>query len=390
VAVVRFRRAIAIAGLLAVPGSTSAQSAPTLKLKPAAAKLDQEFSAIVAVRELSDGRALVADIRENKVVVVDFASGSVTQIGRSGQGPGEYQNPRWLHRLGGDSTLLVEQRTSRWHLVAGDKVVATLPPDNAAYMALRRQALGADGRGNVIATSSFADNQGAAIPANGPDSSWLVRTNRKTARIDTLGRLKAQKSTITTTTNAKGEVSGVSVFLVPYSAPGQAAMFEDGWIAIARVAPYRVDWIGPGGKVTKGAAIPWPVTKLGQRDVEFFFAARSSSVTSSMSAEQAEARRKQVETVMKHVPETVPPFATAGLIPAEDGTLIIRHSETASQPNARYDVVDRSGRLRGTIALDKGESIAAVSKKWAYVVYVDDDGLNFLRRHPWQSVSVVP
>lgn len=388
-AVVRFLCVISVAALVA-PAIASAQSAPTIKLKPAAVKIDAEFSSIVAVRELSDGRALVADIRENKVVIVDFASGAVTQIGRSGQGPGEYQNPRWFHRLGADSTLLVELRSSRWHLLAGDRLVATVPPDHPAYVALRRQALGADARGNVIATSSFADNRGAAVPANGPDSTWLVRANRKTARVDTLGRLKAQKSTIATTTNGRGEVSGVSIFMVPFSAPEQPAMFEDGWIAVARVAPYRIDWVGPDGKVTKGAAIPWRATKLTQGDVEFFFASRSGSVTSPMSAEQAEARRKQVETVMKQVPGEVPPFATAGLIPAEDGTLIIRHNETASQPNARYDIVDRSGRLRGTIAMDKGETISAVSKKWAYVVFVDDDGLNFLRRHPWQSVSVAP
>jgi hypothetical protein len=376
--------------LVCIATGAGAQSAPTIKLKPAAAKIDAEFSSIVAVRELADGRALVADLTENKVVVVDFASGAVTQIGRSGQGPGEYQNPRWFHRLGGDSTLLVEQRTSRWHLLAGDKVVATLPPDNATYTALRRQALGSDGRGNVIATSSYADNQGASIPANGPDSSWIVRANRRTARIDTLGRVKAQKAEVRTSRNARGEVTGVQIFMAPFSAPEQIGLFEDGWMAIARVEPYRVDWMTPDGKSTKGRAIPWPATKITEKDVEALYAGRGGRAPTGTPAEQEAARRRQIEDAMKQAPDAMPPFSVQALIPAEDGTLLIRHNVTASQPNARYDIVDRSGRLRGTIALDKGETIAAVSKKWAYVVYVDDDGLNFLRRHPWQSVSIAP
>jgi hypothetical protein len=374
--------------LVSFATTAAAQSTPILKLKPAAAKLDAEFSSIVAVRELADGRALVADVTENKVSVVDFASGSVTQIGRSGQGPGEYQNPRWFFRLGGDSTLLVEQRTSRWHLLAGDKVVATLPPDNAAYIALRRQALGADARGNLVATSAFIDDKAASIPANGPDSMWLVRANRRSGRIDTLTRLKAQKSSIRTVTNARGEVAGVSIFMAPFSAPEQVGLFEDGWMAIARVEPYRVDWMSPDGKITKGRAIPWPSSKITEKDLEFMYASRGGKAPTT--PEQIAARKQQLDEQMKLLPEALPPFAVQALIPADDGTVLIRRNQTASQPLARYDLVDRSGRLRGTIVLDKGESITAVSRKWAYVVYVDDDGLNFLRRHPWQSVSAAP
>jgi hypothetical protein len=374
--------------LVCIATGAGAQSASTIKLKPAAAKIDAEFSSIVAVRELADGRALVADLTENKVVVVDFASGTVSQIGRSGQGPGEYQNPRWFFRLGDDSTLLMEQRTSRWHLLKGAAVVGTIPADDPVYSAFQRQVLGADARGHVIRSSAFADNKSASIPANGPDSLWVLRANRKSARIDTLTRVKAQKSQVTTTTNARGEVTGVSILMAPFSAPEQPAMFEDGWVAIARVEPYRVDWISPDNKMTNGRPLPWPVTKLTEKDLEFMYASRGGKAPTT--PEQVAARRQQLDAQMKLLPAALPPFAVQALIPAEDGTLLLRHNETAGQPTTRYDLVDRSGRLRGTIAMDKGETIAAVSKKWAYVVYVDDDGLNFLRRHPWQSISVAP
>jgi hypothetical protein len=376
--------------LVSFATTAAAQSTPILKLKPAAAKLDAEFSSIVAVRELADGRALVADLTENKVVVVDFGKGAVTQIGRSGQGPGEYQNPQWLYRLGGDSSLLVERRTSRWHLLSGDKVVATIPPDNAAYIAMRRQALGTDARGSVVALSSFADNKGASVPmtGNGPDSSWIVRANRGSARVDTLGRVRAPKSIITSTTNARGELTSMSVARPPFSVGEEIALFDDGWLAVVRLEPYRVDWIAPDGKVTKGRPLPWPTIALTRADVEQFYAVRSRSA--GVTPEMAASMQRSIDAGVKNAPEFIPPLAVGGLMPADDGQLLIRHPATAAQANARYDLVDRSGRLRGTIVLDKGESITAVSRKWAYVVYVDDDGLNFLRRHPWQSVSVAP
>jgi hypothetical protein len=378
------------AGILAIAAATlGAQGAPAIKLAPAAAKLSTEFSSIVAVRELADGRVLVADVTENKLVVADFASGSVAQIGRSGQGPGEYQNPRSLLRLGGDSTLLIEQRTSRWHLLHGSRIVATVPADNPAYVASSRQALGADARGNVARTSAFADNKSASVPANGPDSLWLLRTNRGSGRVDTVARLKAQKSVISTSTNARGEVTGVSIFMPPFSAAEQIAMFEDGWLAIARMEPYRVDWVAPDGRSVKGRSLPWTHAKVTERDVEAYYAVRSRA-TSAPSTQDAEARRKQIETAMKQVPELMPPFVPNGLIPAEDGTVLVRHPDTADQPNARYDIVDRAGRLLGMITMAKGETISAVSKKWAYVIRVDDDGLNFLSRHPWIARAVAP
>ena len=372
------------AALATAPFSVRAQAAPKITLKPAAAKLPSEFSSIAALRELGDGRVLVTDPTENKVVVVDFAAGTVTQVGRSGQGPGEYQTPGRPRPIGGDSTLMVELRTGRWHLFAGAKLVATVPADNPAYLASSRQVLGADGRRNVVRTSSFVDNRSASIPVNGPDSTWIIRTNRSTARSDTLGRARTPKSVISSTTNAKGEITSMEVVRPPFAVGEELAFFEDGWLAIARLDPYRIDWIAPDGRVTKGKPLPWSVVKITERDVETFFATRGSGAPPAGGAAAAEeARRRKVESAMKSVPDALPPTVPGGLIPLDDARLLVRHPDTADQPHARYDLVDRRGALVGTIAMPKGETIVAISRKWAYVAMTDDDGLQYLRRHPW-------
>ena len=96
-----------------------------------------------------------------------------------------------------------------------------------------------------------------------------------------------------------------------------------------------------------------------------------------------ESVRKQVEETSKLFPDSYPPTVIGGLIPLGDGRLLVRHPETADFPNARYDLIDRRGRLSSTIALAHGESIVAVTAKSAYVVWKDDDDIERLRRHPW-------
>jgi hypothetical protein len=65
--------------------------------------------------------------------VADFGAGTVTDAARRGQGPGEFQFIAALLPLGGDSTLAADM-VRRWLILDGDKVVATLPPDNCAAL----------------------------------------------------------------------------------------------------------------------------------------------------------------------------------------------------------------------------------------------------------------
>src|SRR5688572_22514070 len=55
-----------------------------------AAFAEEPFSELRSVRELSDGRVIVLDMRDQTIQVIDFTSGDAAAIGRRGQGPGEY------------------------------------------------------------------------------------------------------------------------------------------------------------------------------------------------------------------------------------------------------------------------------------------------------------
>ena len=129
------------------------ESGPRAVPLPApSAVLDAEFTAVGAVRELKDGRVLVVDISDRKVFVGDWRTRAATQIGREGNGPGEYALPRALFPVSADSTLLPDPRNGRWLLLAGATIVETVPADAPAIRSGARSPLGADYAGNVFAT----------------------------------------------------------------------------------------------------------------------------------------------------------------------------------------------------------------------------------------------
>ena len=66
-----------------MPSNTDA---PCIWLEAADARLDEEFTSIDYLRELSDRRVLVVDTREKRLVVANFAKGTVETLSRTGSG----------------------------------------------------------------------------------------------------------------------------------------------------------------------------------------------------------------------------------------------------------------------------------------------------------------
>jgi hypothetical protein len=81
--------------LFLVPQALGAQSSAvprTIQLKPATVRLAEEFTSIDQIRELADGRVLIVDGHENRLVVADLARGTVLPLSHLGSGPGEYRS----------------------------------------------------------------------------------------------------------------------------------------------------------------------------------------------------------------------------------------------------------------------------------------------------------
>lgn len=77
----------------AVSVAVEAQEIAVSGLGRIRATFDEPFSSVRSLREEPDGRVLVLDDIENRIVRVDLRAGTATVIGRQGNGPGEYTLP---------------------------------------------------------------------------------------------------------------------------------------------------------------------------------------------------------------------------------------------------------------------------------------------------------
>jgi hypothetical protein len=342
------------------------QNAPVVSLPTPSATLRGGFTQVTSVRELADGRILVVDGGDDRLAVADFKTGSLRTIGRQGGGVGEYRAIRNLHPLAADSTLLPDPRNGRWLLLLRDSIVGALAADAPVLRAVGPTPLGADARGAVVTTVP-------RLVAGAPrmDSLLILRGYRSGGHVDTIGLLAARRPTVL----AEGRIDptrAVPIVFNPFASGEQVALFADGWTAVARLAPYRVDWIDPRGARTTG--MPLPTDQVRVDDAEKLdVLAREARQTGRPARDAAE---------VGEWPAMVPAFLQNALIAAPDGRLWVRRTPHRRQPNERYDVVTRSGVVALRLNAQPGERIVGFGRSAIYSVVADADGLEHLRRHP--------
>lgn len=355
-----------------VIGSTATAQEPRALPGPTA-RLAHEFTRISAVRELGDGRTLVADAGDLRLYVANWTTGAVAPVGREGRGPAEYASLSSLFPLAADSTLLVDLVGARYLILLGDSIVETVSSGSPAHLAGARTPIGAGGSGWVIATRSMGSSPNpspTAMPAR-MDSVHLVRVHRVRGTSDTLVTMMARPSRITMR-GSREAPTGIDVSSNPLAAGDAAVMWPDGWIAVARQSPYGVDWISPTKGVVKGNPIPFERRQLTEADKR----GAMHRMAAARGREPADPASRDDWT------EFLPPFLPGSVVAAADGRAWIRRSPEPGSREGVYDIVDREGRRVSRVTVDAMARVVAVAGRAAYVVVTDDDGLQFLQRHP--------
>ena len=371
-----------------------AQDYTTVELPPADQTLHgKEFSRIQGVSELADSRILVSDLLEQSLYVVDFRSGAVRSLGSIGDGPGEFRYPGFLYPIGADSTLLTDQSTHRAFLVVGDGHPENLSAATLLIARLGTEApWGIDRAGRVLGVEGFgysgdrlplsrvlADSLRILLTA-GSVFSWEPGAYETIAEVGGQGRLGAWE---------RNQWGGRQYHTSPLSAEGQAWLFRDGWIALAHPEPYRVDWRRPDGEWVRGSPLPFDPVPVTRR-------ARCFAWTGDRDPGACD--EPDLARSLGNVPwpDHLPPFVMAwrnrttpggiALQPGPDGMLLIQRTLMADAPGRRYDVVDRTGSLRGTIVMPENQTIVGSNSASLYIVTKDDVDLLTLSRHPWPDL----
>lgn len=361
---------LSAAAAVACAEAVSAQ-AREFHLGPATGQLTAEFNRILGVRVLSDGRLLILDAGDNRILVADFGRNTSTQLGREGEGPGEYRRLATIAPVGRDSTLIVDPGNGRWLLLAADRILQTLPRDYPATRAARGAIRAADGSGHLLVVGP---------PPIGPETQRLGKGDSAvatlvalgSATVDTVATLQAAPLIIWKELDAAGQVTRAGLTRPPWSVGEEPFLFPDGWLAVARLDPYRVDWRTPAGDWVRGAPLPSLEPKVDDRERRAFLA----GVTSTTG-------KPAPNPAPDSWPATVPPFQPMPLVGVPDGSLLILRTSTAGHAAHRYDRVDRRGQLVGWLELTSSEQLIAVAGHHAYVVATNDDGIQALVRRVW-------
>ncbi|HSJ65502.1 MAG TPA: hypothetical protein VK922_16535 [Gemmatimonadaceae bacterium] len=382
---------VVLAGLLSPPPALAQARLPTRTLGKPVAEFEEPFTSVGSVRELSNGRVIVSDARDRVVQMLDFASGEATQVGREGQGPGEYSFPGGVFMAPADTTLLYDPLNQRLLLIAPNG-------KPSGQHALRRegsgpgpnisgQLRGADARGRL-----YLQATGISMGPSGPqtsDSVPIVRYDRGTQASDTIAFLMQAKSN----TQVSGSQSNMRVMVGaanPLAPRDEWAVAPDGRVAVVRPEPYRVEWIAPNGTRTVGPAIAVPKVKVTDADKKAIERQRASGTTMIMTrnADGPGGGSSQARTMgardlppLTDWPEYKPPFVGGAAVVAPNGELWVRRTLVAGDAPPLYDVFDARGQRVAHVQLPKGTRLAGFGKASVYLIRTDADDLQYLQKY---------
>lgn len=354
-----------IGAVMLAAGAAAAQPAPraTVLTAPTAAPA-LEFNRIAAIRELSDGRVLVLDEGDNRLVVLDMRSGAVREIGRQGGGAGEHGPIALMFPLGADSTLIPDARNGRWLLLHRDSVVAMIAGDSPAVRTMGFGLIGADSRGAIATTRPRMVGGAPRI-----DSLMILRGWRQRATVDTVGLVYVRPPTLPS--GRIDPTKQIALVFSPLSSNEQALLFQDGWMAVARLAPYRVEWIAADGTRLRGPVLPFESVRVTDQE--------RAEVMARESRESG--RPPRDASTVNAWPDVVPAFLNRSLLAAGDGALWILRTPTRGARSNSYDVVDRKGALSRRVSMPETQRVVGFGNGTVYTVEIDEDGVQRLRRH---------
>ena len=349
------------------------------------ATFPEDFGTIQTVRELPDGRVLVADPLGKTLYAVDLDRGTRTVIGSEGEGPEEYGQPDAVWPLPGDSTLLVDLGNGR--LVALGPNMGFGPTSPIGFGDPRQGMVvalpqGIDGRGNVYARAMGQMGQQS-------DSAAILRINRSTKAVDTVAMFKMQDRKITESGGANNR--NVSMSPIPLSPEDAWGVGPNGAIAIARAGDYHVEWHRLDGSVVRGPAIPFTAERIGNAEKEEFVgeSGRSGggvgiSIAIDNGAVQMNFSRGggggQREIDQYEWPDRKPPVYGERLNIDNQSRVWVRRHVDAGEPST-YDVFDQQGQRVATFTLGHGKRIVGLGASSVYVVAFDEFDLNYLERY---------
>lgn len=354
---------------------------PVHRLTTPEARSVETFSLIRGLRELSDGRVLISDWIEERIVALDLDRGMAAPVGRIGPGPSEYRLPSRLIALPGDSTLLLDVGNSRLSVIGPDLVIhrALGSPPGLRFAVSPRAA---DGAGRLY----FAVARWARIPDQpGGDSVAVYRWDPGTNALDRVGVVLGARRP----DRAGRPRMTPGIPIVPFAPQDAWAVAADGGIAFVRAGDYSVEWGGTGPS-RRGPPNAYPPLSVTRADKLAWVARFNASSPMSgrgadgglghtpASFQTPESIARDVET--NEFADRHPYFTAGGAWIAPDGSLWVERSAHAGTPQT-FDVFDHAGRRAARVVLPVRRRLIGFGRGTLYAAATDDLDLQTVERY---------
>jgi len=350
---------------------SSAQSIPSYQLSAAEVRYPDPFSSVSGTRELADRRVMVLDLGEHGVVVVDEKFQSAMPVGRQGNGPGEYNRATKLLALPNGQSAILDWGNTRLLSVGADGTPGRVLPANARCATNPGQYplfTAADQDGRFYSEGTFSRVPGPP----GKDSTAIIRWRTQCAG-DTLGMFRASVP----------PRDGVA-----FITRTQWVVNEGGTIAIVHPEPYRVSFIFADGRRHEGPSIRYEPIRVTDAIKQLW--REEQQIPMGVSTVYRDGRvsggvKKKPYTEPKSWPAVLPPFLLDAAAFDGEGNLWVKRTVKPGEPPA-YDVISSEGRVIARVLLRAKSRVVGFGKEKVYVVWRDDDDLEFLERHAFRNL----
>lgn len=408
--------------------ATAAQTPIPIRALTSVVKTDSGmFAGIPQMRALPDGRLLVNDVGQHRLIVFDTTLAHFTVSADNAGAPNRYgAQPGTFIPYVADSTIMLDVDAQAFVVIDPRGEIArtmAMPRSNfsdiIALVSGARSNQGYDPKGRMIypalrngARDMNATDSGTVTTRVLHDSSLIMRLDPDTKQSDTIAYLNLAVSKIVRMTLGPGR----------YPATGPAApnplpviddwtLLPDGTIAIVRGHDYHIDWVSPDGVVTPSPkmAYDWrrATTEDKQRMIDSAKAAadaRAAAAAAAAAARGANAgaaaagragragssgargpvtvRLPGTQFEPSELPDYYPPIRAGTVKSDPDGNVwILPTTSSAAGSGLVYDVVNRKGEVVERVRLPEGRALIAVGRGGVvYMGYAPARGVGYLER----------
>lgn len=268
--------ALSAAGGVAL-GAQQAKLPPLTRLEPILARAEEPLGGVSTVLALPEGRVLVNDILNRRVVMFDSTLAQVTVVADSTSATANAYGARGggLLSFGGDSALFIDPASLTMMVVtptgtlAGVRAVPRAGDINLLVGGPNGRP-GFDAQGRMVYRGQARPRPAPADarPAFGnfvlpvlPDSAPIVRMELRTRKLDTIATIKIPKIDVQVTEGNDGRPN-ISTRSNPFPVTDDWALMADGTVAVVRGHDFHIDWVAADGSVTSSAKLPYEWQRL--------------------------------------------------------------------------------------------------------------------------------